>query len=95
MHCYQLSPHVCLELFEEDAVLLVADQDVMVTVNHAAAQLFEQGQKVVGNKVFSRTDCVEFLLEHYELTHLDAEKAMRSLIGFSLRQCLVLKKTAV
>ncbi len=39
MSHYQISPHIYLEYFEEDAVLLVADQDFMVTVNHAGAQL--------------------------------------------------------
>ena len=48
MHYYQISPHIYLEYFEEDAVLLVADQDFMVTVNHAGAQLFEQAQEVSG-----------------------------------------------
>lgn len=90
---YQLSSHVYLESFDEDAVLLIADHDVMVTVNHAAAQLFMQAQESVGNSVFTRSDCVSFLLDHYELTKLAAEQKMRSLLGFGLKQCLVLKKT--
>ena len=43
---YQLSPHVYLESFDEDAVLLIADQDYMITVNHAGAQLFKQAQAI-------------------------------------------------
>ncbi len=39
MNCYQLSPHVFIERFDEDAVMLVADRDVMVTVDHVAARL--------------------------------------------------------
>lgn len=95
MHCYQLSPHVCMELFDEDAVLLVADRDVMVTVNHAAAQLFKMGRETVGDGLFSRSDCVTFLLNHFELTKLDAEKKMRSMLSFGLKQCLVLKRAVV
>ena len=93
MHCYQLSPHIYLESFDEDAVLLVADRDVMVTVNHAAAQLFSQAQMTVGGSEFSRTDCVHFLLDNYELSNPDAEKKMRSLLGFGLKQHLIFKKT--
>ncbi len=48
MNCYQLSPHVFIELFDEDAVMLVADRDVMVTVNQAAAQIFQQAREMVG-----------------------------------------------
>lgn len=89
---YQLSPHVYLESFDEDAVLLIADHDYMITVNHAGARLFEQAQEVVGDGLFSRSDCVNFLLERYELTAIEAEKKMRSIIGFGLRQYVVFKQ---
>jgi hypothetical protein len=91
MHCYQISPHIFLESFGEDAVLLVADRDVMVTVNHAAAQLFTLAQATAGRRVFSRSDCVYFLLDNYALSRLDAEKKMRSILGFGLKRHLVLK----
>ena len=93
MCCYRLSPHIYLETFDDDAVLLVADRDVMVTVNHAAAQLFSQARTTVGESEFSRSDCVHFLLDNYELSNLDAEKKMRSILGFGLKQHLVFKKT--
>lgn len=89
---YQLSPHVYLESFDEDAVLLIADHDYMITVNHAGAQLFEQAQEAVGDGLFSRSDCVNFLLKHYELTTIEAEGKMRSIIGFGLRQYVVFKQ---
>lgn len=92
MHCYQIFPHIYLEHFDEDAVLLVADRDVIVTVNHAAAQLFKQAQASVGNGLFSRSDCVNFLLENYDLSNLDAEKMMRSIIGFGLMQHVIFKE---
>ena len=89
---YQLSPHVYLESFDEDAVLLIADQDYMITVNHAGAQLFRQAQEAVGDGLFSRSDCVNFLLEHYELTDHEAKKKMRSIIGFGLSQYVIVKQ---
>jgi hypothetical protein len=92
MHHYQISPHIYLESFEEDAVLLVADHDYMITVNHAGAQLFKQAQEVVGNGLFSRSDCVNFLLDHYELTAHEAVKKMRSIIGFGLMQYVIVKQ---
>ena len=92
MHCYQLSPNVYLEIFKQDAVLLLAARDVMVTVNHAAAQLYECARESVGDSDFSRVDCVRFLLENYDMSERDAEVQMRSILGFGLKQRLVLKK---
>jgi hypothetical protein len=91
---YQLSPHVFLEVFDDDAVLLIADRDVMVSVNHAAAQLFECASSVVGRKTFSREDCVDFLLGNFSLGRAEAEAKARSVLGFSLRRGIVTRPQA-
>ena len=93
MHCYQLSPNVYLEAFKKEAVLLVADRDVMITVNHAAAQLFECARESIGANEFGRSDCVRFLSENYDVSVCEAEAQMRSILAFGLRQHMVLKKT--
>ena len=92
MHCYQISPHIYLESFAEDAVLLIADQDFMITVNHAGAHLFKLAQEAIGNGPFSRADCVKFLLDNYELTTFEAEKKMRSILGFGLVHDVIVKQ---
>lgn len=89
MHRYQLSPHVYLEAFDEDAVLLVADRAVMITVDRFAASLFDQARDSVGNRPFGRADCIAFLIVHYALSPREAEGQMRALLGFSLRHGLV------
>ena len=91
MNCYQLSPHVVIEFFDADAVMLVADRDVMVTVNHAAAALFEQASSQSEGRRFNRTDCLNFLLQNFELNRADAERQVKSILGFALRQGLVAK----
>lgn|GEM_PF-2724305 len=91
MSCYQLSPHVAIEFFDEDAVMLVADRDVIVTVNQVAAQIFQHAQEIIGNETFNRSACVDFLLENYQLSGQEAEGQMRSMLSFGLRQGLVLK----
>ena len=91
MNYYQLSPHVFIEFFDEDAVMLVADRDVMVTVNQMAAQIFQHAREMVGNETFNRSACVDFLLENYQLSGQEAAGQMRSMLGFGLRQGLVLK----
>jgi hypothetical protein len=94
MYCYQLSPNVYLEIFKQDAVLLIADRDVMVTVNLAAAKLYECARESFGYGDFNRFDCVHFLLESYDMSDQEAEDQMRSILGFGLKQRLVLKKAA-
>lgn len=94
MRLYQLSPHVFVETFADDAVLLIADRDVMVRVNHAAAQLYEQARGALGDESFSRADCVALLLETFDLSRPDAERQVRSLLGFALRQALARKLSA-
>jgi hypothetical protein len=94
MH-YQFSPHLYLEFFEADAVLLIADRDVMVTLNHAAARLFEEALELFQDRTFSRSDCVDFLLHNYDMTASEAEREVRSLLGFGLIMALVVKKKAV
>ncbi len=94
MHCYQLSPHVYLESFDEDVVMLVADRDALITVNQAAAQVFILARESVGDGAFNRNDCINFLVEHYELTRPDAEVQMLALLGFALNHGLVLKRRA-
>jgi len=65
---------------------------VMVTVNHAAAKLYEYARESVGDNVFSRSDCVRFLLKNYDLPSRGAEAQMRSILCFSLKHRLILKK---
>ena len=92
--CYRISPQVFIEFFDEDAVLLVADQDLMVTVNHAAAQLFEQAALQSAGRFFNRSDWVNFLRQNFQLNQVNAERQVRSILGFALRHGLVEKKTA-
>jgi len=91
LNCYQLSPHVFIEFFDEDAVILIADRDVIITVNQMAAQFFQHAREMVSNKTFNRSACVDFLLENYQLSGQEAAGQMRSMLGFGLRQGLVLK----
>jgi hypothetical protein len=92
VHLYQFSPHIYIETFDEESVLLVADRDFMVTVNSAGEELFKSAKASLGNSFFSRSDCIDFLLDQYDLAPHEAEKQMRSLLGFGLKQYLLAKK---
>ena len=95
MRGYRLSPHMFLEVFDQDAVLLLADRDVMVTINHAAAELFAQVRLNFAGKLFSRLDFLNLLLLVYEIDRPEAEHQVRSLLGFAIRHGLVMQRSAV
>ncbi len=71
--------------------MLIANRDVMVTVNHAAAALFEQASLLPEGRFFNRSDCLNFLLQNFDLNRADAERQTRSILGFALRHGLVVK----
>lgn len=73
--------------------MLVADQDLMVTVNHAAANLFEQASLQSAGRSFQRSEWVNFLLQNFQLDRMNAERQARSILGFALRHGLVEKRT--
>ena len=88
MRRYQLSTHVYLEIFPDDAVMFVADRHIMLNINHAAAQLYEA---FLRDNPFTRDDMLYFLLDNYDISRNDAERQLRSLLGFGLRHGVVTK----
>lgn len=93
MRLYKMSSHVFLEVFEEDAVLFVADRNEMLSINHAAAELFGMAQNAAGEKTFTRAEFFDFLLDNYQMSKLEAEQRMRAVLGFCLQRGIVQKNT--
>ena len=91
MKHYRLSPNVHIELFDKEAILFVADRDLMVTVNQAGAELFEVAKGALKDLPFTRYECRDFLLENYDLTAEEAEEEAVSLLSFGLRNRIVVK----
>ena len=92
MQHYRLSPHVFLEVFPEAAVMLVADRNIMVKINHAAARVYELASAAAQGNSFTRQDARNFLMDHYQLTSVEAASQLRSLLGFGLRNGVVEKR---
>lgn len=91
VHRYRISPHVYLETFDDLAVLLVADRDVVITVNLAAARLFAEANAAVEESPFSRSDCTDFLLAHFDMDRAEAVAQARVLLAYGLRHGLLLR----
>ena len=72
--------------------MLVADRNIMVKINHAAARLYELASAAAQGRSFTRHDVQNFLLENYQLSCNEAATQLRSLLGFGLRNGVVVKR---
>ena len=72
--------------------MLVADRNIMVKINHAAARLYELASAAARGNSFTRQDARNFLMENYQLSSDEAAMQLRSLLGFGLRNGVVEKR---
>ena len=91
VHYYRLSEELCLESFDDESILFIADWDRLLTLDTTAARLFNLLQTKLGTKPFSRVDLSLLLREHYELSKAASDSEMTKLLAFGLRQRLILK----
>ena len=90
MRRYRLSQDVHVEMFDDEAILFVAERNVMLTVNPAAAELFAAAHSVLADRPFTRSECTDFLLDSYEISPEQAERQTLSLLSFGLRNRIVI-----
>ena len=65
---YQFSPHLVAERFDDEALVLVAEQDRFLTINRAALDLMELMRCAFGERGFSVQELAALLDGHYELS---------------------------
>lgn len=85
MKQYHLVSSLHLEWFDDEALLLVADQHLLLTVNAAAATLFESLSAFFAGRTFTLAEGVEWLDRHYELTAEACRQQARGLLAFALK----------
>jgi hypothetical protein len=90
---YQLSPDVYVELFGEEAVLFIAEEDRLITVNAASADLYKKIRVTFGLQPFAADEIVSFLCSTFHIGINDAVSQVRRLLTFGLRQGLVSKSS--
>jgi hypothetical protein len=89
MTVFQLSPRVYLERFDTDSLLLVADRDRLLTINGAAADLFEEAIGDLGGASFTLEEGADWLAGHYEMSVRQCRLKARELLAFGLKHGLV------
>lgn len=92
MRHYRLSPHVYVETFTDEAVLFIAGRAKLITVNRAAAELYQLFHDSCCDRAFSRDECRRFLTENYDLATTEAEAEADRLLGFALKQRIICRE---
>ena len=93
MNSYRLAPDIHIEDFAEQAILFVSDEDRLITVNAASADLYRRVREHFGREPFSAEAVVTLLCTSFTISAADAALQVRRLLGFGLRQGLVLKSS--
>ncbi len=91
---FRLGERVYLERFDSEALLLVADQDRLLTVNAAAADLFAAVRAFFGSTSFTVEEAAAWLTSRYALTPRQCRDKLRELLAFGLRHGLVCRAAA-
>jgi len=86
---FRLSPRIYLERFDDGALLLVADRDRLLSVNVAAAELFDDVSRTFASKSFTLEQGRDWLASRYELCPEECLAKARGLLAFGLRQGLI------
>lgn len=89
MKRYRLSPALYLEWFDDDALLLVGERDLLLTLNRPGGELFEVAAEALAGRPFTLADGISRLGEHYDLTAPACRAQARMLLAFALRHRLV------
>ena len=91
IHSYQFAPGLALERFDDEAILFVAEQDVLLTVNRGAADLFEAAVAAFADRTFDRGAAAAWFADAFELTAAEVPGKLLPVLAFALRQGIVVK----
>lgn len=90
---FRLSTRVCQERFDTEALLLIVPRQRLLTVNLAAADLYDAVARRFGTGTFGLADAVAWLEGEYVLESAACRSKARELLAFGLKHGLVLRAT--
>ena len=86
---YVFADGLCLERFDGEALLLVAARHRLLTINAAAADLFDLAVQCFGSRPFSLQQGCDWLAGEYALDAQACRVKVRELLTFGLRYGLL------
>jgi hypothetical protein len=90
MRHYRFAPALYLEWFDDEALLLVAGRERLLTLNRAAGTLFERLGADFADRTLTLQDGIGWLDAHYQLDVETCRDQARRLLAVALRQQLLL-----
>jgi len=81
MKTYCIASDLALELFKDEAVVLLARKKSLITLDKPAAGLLTLIKETFSSKSFSLLNLRELLTQHYDLTANKAEKEIRKILA--------------
>ena len=91
---YRIAPQLYLEHFGDEALLLVAEYDRLLTINTAAVELFDQAMSDFAARPVTVSGLASWLARNYDLPVKDCHRKSRELLAFALRNHLLLRSIA-
>jgi hypothetical protein len=89
---YRFSPDLAIERFADEAILFVAARDELITINQAAADLFEAAVAAFAGRSFDCKAAIEWFAYTYDLTVDDVNSKLRPLLAFAVRHGIVVRQ---
>jgi len=91
----RFAPDMVLERFGNQALILLAWHDRMLTVDQAAMDIVELGGAELKEAYWTTKDLADLLARHYELTAQEADLEADSLVDAWLEQGILVPSEAI
>jgi hypothetical protein len=91
---YHLATGLYLERFDDAALVLVCERNLLLTVDAAAAELFTEVSRSFGSCSFTLEQGIDWLAGGYDLDAQQCRIKARELLAFALRNGLVCQANA-
>jgi hypothetical protein len=89
---YRFSPDLAIERFADEAILFVAARDELITINLAAADLFEAAVAAFADCSFGLSEAMVWFATTYDLAAGEVDLKLRPLLVFAVRHGIVVRQ---
>ena len=89
---YRFSPDLAIERFADEAILFVAARDELITINQAAADLFEAAVAAFADRSFGLLEAMVWFASTYDLAAGEVDLKLRPLLVFAVRHGIVVRQ---
>lgn len=89
---YRFSLDLAIERFADEAILFVAARDELITINQAAADLFEAAVAAFAGRSFGLSEAMVWFASTYDMAAGEVDLKLRPLLVFAVRHGIVVRQ---